>query len=45
MYNYEKSFLNNKPCFIVVDPDGELKVFKYEEDALNFCEWLNLISN
>ena len=42
MYNYEKSFLNNKPCFIVV-ADGELKVFKYEEDALNFCDWLNLI--
>ena len=45
MYYYEKSFLNNKPCYTVVDPDGSLKVFKHEEDALVYVEWLNLIED
>jgi len=41
MYYYEKSFLNNKPCFIVIDPDGELNVFNTELDASFFVDYLN----
>jgi len=43
MYYYKQSFLNNKPCYIVLNPDDSLKVFKHETDAKIYVEWLNLI--
>jgi len=45
MYAYEQSFLNNQPCYIVVNPDGSLKVFKHETDARIYTDWLNLIQD
>ena len=40
-YSYQQSFLNNKPCYIVLDPDGSLKVFDNEIDASFFVDYLN----
>ncbi len=45
MYYYEQSFLNNQPCYIVVNPDDSLKVFKHETDAKTYVDWLNLIQD
>ena len=43
MYYYERSFLNGKPCYTVIDPDGGLRVFQNEIYASFFVDWLNTI--
>lgn len=43
MYTYETRFIEGRPQFVVLLPDNEIKTFKHEEDASNYCDWLNLI--
>ena len=45
IYSYEITFINSKPRYSVIDPDGNLQIFDDEISALFYVEYLNNLTD